>query len=289
MILNYFQKRSYLGNLHSSFRCDEACSRPGCTHPDMQIPVSVFDVMGVAAHRNEPVQEVFRSNYYLGVLEREGFDWIKSVSVKLRKPCPFFQCRQCSIYEFRPLCCMLFPEHQALAGALKTLAAQSHYRDYLCLRTPFSVPKQRVRAINTLWQLYEKERLVSDRYLFDRSPFLIDFGNCVEELVKHSHGAAHQRHDTKADSGIIVPLASFELLFSKTFAHCTPFAKLEERIRGLAEELKREELISDLNDPNLAKSLAYRDSDRSDVHRYVNGKLHVRKQSLVPFETMLIW
>jgi Fe-S-cluster containining protein len=255
----------------------------------MQIPVTVFDVMGAAIHRHESVQEVFQNNYYLGVLERDGFDWIKSVSLKLNKPCPFLDRQRCSIYEFRPLCCILFPEQQAVVGTLKTLASQPHYKDYLCVRNLSSVPKERERVIRTLGQLFQRERLVSDIYLFDHSPFLIDFSNCVNELVRHSHETSREVHDTQSGSCITIPLASFELVFNETFAQCSPLTKLESRIKGLVEDRKRKKMFSYLNETNLLKSLACRDSDRSNVHRYVNGELHTRKQSLIPLETMFIW
>jgi hypothetical protein len=255
----------------------------------MQIPLTVFDVFGAAVQCNEPVHEVFWKNCYVGVLERDGFDWIKSVSLKLRKPCPFLAGKQCSIYEFRPSSCMLFPEHQAVVGTLKTLAVQPHYSDYLCLRNPFSVSKERSRTIRTLWQLFQQERLVSDLYLFDRSPFLIDFGTCVEDLISHTREISQQVHDTQSDSCITIPLISFELVFNQTFAQCSPLKTLEGRLQGLAEDRMRKELFSDLNRTDHHKSLVLGDSDRAEVHTYVNGELRVRKQSLIPFETMFVW
>jgi Fe-S-cluster containining protein len=289
MIHDYFEQRSYLGNLHSAFQCDDGCSRPGCTHPDMQVPVTVFDVVGAAIQRNAPVPEVFLNNYHLGLLDRDGFDWIKSVSLKLNKPCPFLDHQRCSIYKFRPLSCILFPEHQAVVGTLKTLAAQAHYENYLCLRHPISVPKQRAQTIRTLARMLQQERLVSDTCLFDRSPFLIDFSNCVIELVSHSRETSHRVHDTQSGSCITIPLASFEVMFNKTFTRCTPLTELGARIRRLADDDQQKRMFSDLNDTNLLKSLARRDSDRSYVYRYVSGELRVRRQSLIPVETMFLW
>jgi Fe-S-cluster containining protein len=289
MIHDYFERRSHLGSLHSAFQCGHGCSRPGCTHPDMQVPVTVFDVMGSAIHRNEPVDEVLRKNYYLGVLERDGFDWIKSVSLKLNKPCPFLDHQRCSIYKFRPLSCILFPEYQAVVGTLKTLAAQPHYKDYLCLRDPFSVPKHRAQTIRTLARMLQQELAVSDTYLFDCSPFWIDFSNCVEELVRHSRETSHKVHDSESVSCVTISLASFEVMFNDTFAKCNPLAELEARIRRLADYDQRKKMFSILNETNLLKSLARRDSDRSAVYRYVNGELQVRRQSLIPLETMFLW
>jgi Fe-S-cluster containining protein len=289
MIHDYFEQRFYLGNLHSVFQCDHACSRPGCTHPDMQVPVTAFDVMGAAIHRNEPIQEVFQNNYYLGVLDRDGFDWIKSVSLKLKKPCPFLDHQRCSIYKVRPLSCILFPERQAVEGTLKTLAAQPHYKDYLCLRDPFSVPKERVRIIRTLARMLQYELVVSDSYLFDRSPFWIDFSNCIEELARHSRGTSHKVQGTQSVSSVIVPLASFEVMFNNTFAGCTPLAELEARIRRLADYGERKKMFSDLSESNRLKNLARGDLDRSYVSRYVDGELHVRRQSLIPLEVRFLW
>jgi Fe-S-cluster containining protein len=255
----------------------------------MQVPVTAFDVVGAAIHRNEPIEEVFQNNYYLGVLDRDGFDWIKSVSLKLKKPCPFLDRQRCSIYKVRPLSCILFPERQAVDGTLKTLAAQPHYKDYLCLRDPFSVPKQRARTIRTLARMFQRELVVSDSYLFDRSPFWIDFSNCVEELVRHSRGTSQKVQDTQSVSCVTIPLASFEVMFNNTFAGCTPLAELEARILRLADYDQQKKMFSDLNESNRLKSLARGDLDRSCVSRYVNGKLHVRKQSLIPLEVMFLW
>jgi Fe-S-cluster containining protein len=290
MIHDYFEHRSYLGNLHSVFQCDHACSRPGCTHPDMQVPVTAFDIVGAAIHRSEPIQEVFQNNYYLGVLDRDGFDWIKSVSLKLKKPCPFLDHQRCSIYKVRPLSCILFPEHQAVEGTLKSLTAQPHYKDYLCLKSPFSVPKQRVQTIRTLARMFQHERVVSDSTLFFRSPFWIDFSNCVEELARQSRGTtSHKAQDTQSVSCVTIPLASFEVLFNNTFARCTPLAELEARIRGLADCEQQKKMFSDLNESNRLKSLAHGDLDPSYVSRYVNGRLHVRRKSLIPLEVMFLW
>jgi Fe-S-cluster containining protein len=255
----------------------------------MQVPVTVFDVMGTAIHKSEPIQEVFQNNYHLGLLEREGFDWIKSVSLKLKKPCPFLDHQRCSIYKFRPLSCILFPEYHAVVGTLPTLAAQPHYKDYLCLREHFSVPKRRARTIRTLARMFQQELLVSDTYLFDRSPFLIDFSNCLEELVRHSRKTFHKLQDTQSVPSVTIPLGSFEMMFSETFAKCTPLTELDARIQRLADDEQRKKMFSDLNDTKLLKSLASGDSDRSYVYRYVNGELQVQRRSLIPSEVMFLW
>jgi Fe-S-cluster containining protein len=289
MIHEYFEQRAYLGGKQCEFQCNPDCLRPGCAHPEMQVPVTIFDILGAATLRDEPVHAVFHKYYSLGVMPREGLDWIKSVSLKLKKPCPFLDNNRCSIYTVRPLSCILFPENFGADGTLKTLAAQSAYKDYLCLRTPFVVSRQRARTIRILEGMLQRELLISDSRLFDLSPFWIDFDNLQEELVHHSLDSSRSPRADGTDACAIIPFASFEAVFSETFAGCHPLNGLDLRIRQLDDFDQRKKIFSDLNDRKLLKSLARRNEDRPLVHKFVGGRLEARRQSLIPREHMFVW
>jgi hypothetical protein len=47
-LTEYLDTRARLASLGSTFQCDPACARPGCRKRDVQIPVSLIDLLGVA-------------------------------------------------------------------------------------------------------------------------------------------------------------------------------------------------------------------------------------------------
>jgi Fe-S-cluster containining protein len=289
MIHEYFAQRTYLGSKQSEFQCSPDCSRPGCSHPDMQVPATIFDILGAAIFRDEPILAVYHKYYSLGVMPREGLEWIKSVSLKLKKPCPFLDNNRCGIYTVRPLSCILFPENYEIDGTLKTLAAQSAYKDYLCLQTPFGVSRERARTIRVLQGMLQQELLISDSYLFDISPFWIDFENLLQELVHHSHESPRASGADGTDESDLVQFASFESVFNKTFAQCRPLTQLDSRLLKLDGFDQRKKIFSGLNERKLLKSLARRNEDRPLVHKFVDGRLEARRQSLIPREHMFVW
>jgi len=289
MIHEYFEQRAYLGGKQSEFQCNPECSRPGCTHPDMQVPATIFDVLGAAILRDEPIHAVYRKYYSLGVMPREGLDWIKSVSLKLKKPCPFLDNNRCGIYTVRPLSCILFPENYGVDGTIKTLAAQPAYKDYLCLQTPFAVSRQRARTIRALEGMLQRELLISDSRLFDLSPFWIDFGGLQEELLHHSTESSRDSGADGTDACGVIPFASFEAVFNETFVKCHPLSELDTRIRQLDDFDQQKKIFSGLNDGKLLKSLARGHEDRPLVHKFAGGRLEARRQSLIPREHMFVW
>ena len=288
MIHGYFQQRSHLASAHSSFHCDPLCSRPGCASLEMQVPVTIFDLMGAAIHRGQSIGEVHDRSYAVGVLPREGFDWIKSVSLKLRKPCPFLENQRCTIYEVRPLPCILFPEYQAVNGTIRNLAARTEYLDYVCLRSPFGVSRERARAVRLLAGMLEREVIVSDFYLFGMSPFWVDFSSLTADMAQEAdeqrpHGS---RDESEADP--VIPFEAFDRIFTKTFLQCSPLAGLDDRIRDLRRQDLRASMLHDLNDSKILRRLRRQNEDPSLVFQYVDGALVARRQSFTLREHMFL-
>ena len=48
----YLRHRADLASYKSDFHCDPACTRPGCKNQDLQIPVSIIDLLGAALYRD---------------------------------------------------------------------------------------------------------------------------------------------------------------------------------------------------------------------------------------------
>jgi Fe-S-cluster containining protein len=144
-LAEYLRHRADLASYKSDFHCDLTCTIPGCKNQDLQIPVSIIDLVGAAMHRDQSVSAIFPGNYSLGLLSNEREDWIRTVSLRLKKPCPFLENDRCSIYPVRPLPCILFPEYLANEGTFEANAKKDHFKDYLCFqrlsRSPRSEPK----------------------------------------------------------------------------------------------------------------------------------------------------
>src|SRR3989339_67715 len=70
----YLRRRADLASYKSDFRCDPACTRPGCKNQDLQIPVSIIDLLGAALHRDQSVSATFPGAYTLGLLSDERED-----------------------------------------------------------------------------------------------------------------------------------------------------------------------------------------------------------------------
>ena len=254
----------------------------------MQVPVTIFDLIGAAVYRNEPLGTIYDESYFIGVLPLEGFDGIKSVAIKLRKPCPFLDGQGCSIYEVRPLSCILFPEQQAVNGTIKTLAAQAEYRDYSCLRSPFDVPRERARAIRALAGMLQREVLVSDSYLLGRSPFWVDFSGLMEDFLRDSgEQPPWATHDNSHPSEVI-PFEAFDWIFQKTFLQCHPLSRLDALIRDLHDHERTEAMFARLSNKELLADLIHAAEDRPLVFSYRRGALEARRRSLILREHMFL-
>jgi hypothetical protein len=54
----YLRRRADLAAYKSDFDCDPACTRPGCKNRDLQIPVSLIDLLGAAMYRETSVAAI---------------------------------------------------------------------------------------------------------------------------------------------------------------------------------------------------------------------------------------
>jgi Fe-S-cluster containining protein len=181
-LADYLRTRARLGSQDSDFQCDPACGRPGCKNLDMQVPVSLVDLLGAALHRDEPVSELYSRHYVLGVFSNDREDLIRLASLKLKKPCPYLDENLCGIYPVRPLPCMLFPEYLVSRGTWAAHAAKAQFRDYLCLRRAHMLSTTRARVVAKLRDMWERELLISSYFLFNHAACHIDFGNLTAEL-----------------------------------------------------------------------------------------------------------
>jgi Fe-S-cluster containining protein len=282
-LADYLDLRARLASQASDFQCDPACARPGCKNQDLQVPVSLVDLLGVALHRDERVSELNLRHYVLGVFCNDRDDWIRLVSLKLKKPCPFLDQDLCGIYPVRPLPCMLFPEYLVSRGTFAATAARAQFRDYLCLRRPLVLSPGRARVVAKLRDMWERELLISSFYLFNHTPCHIDFSNLATELFPADQGLP----EAESEQGRGQEYSSSRVMdtfFQEHLAGCPPFHGVAEKIHHLDTREGQVQFLTLLRDDSLVKKLRQAGDDRALVFQYRKGKLKAKRRGIVPTE-----
>jgi len=280
----YLRLRADLAVYKSDFLCDPACTRPGCKNQDLQIPVSIIDLLGAALYRDQPVSATYSGTYSLGLLSNGREDWIRTVSLRLKKPCPFLKNDRCSIYPVRPLPCILFPEYLVNEGSFEANAGQDHFKDYLCFRRPVTLSPERAGVMTQLKEMWQRESLISSFYLFDHGCCHLDFSNLIQELSQEAGSRSEAQSPGEPEPLRIIPNRVMERFFLKHIAGCQPFGGMSEKIDQLDNREGQAEFLQLLQDDRLMKKLQQCGDDRALVFRFVKGKLKAKRRSLSPPE-----
>lgn len=275
-LTEYFRTRAHLASWKSEFHCDPACTRPGCKNHDLQVPVNLVDLLGAALYRGSSISEHYQHNYSLGLLSDERDDWLRIVSFRIRKPCPFLENELCSIYPVRPLPCVLFPEYLVNEGTFEANAGKPHFKEYLCFRRPLQLSPERSRVIAKIKGMWERENLISSFYLFGHGSCHLDFSNLIEELL---HEAINSR-----DPEQIIPNPVFERFFLEHIAGCQPFSEMSQKILHLNDPEEQAQFLRLLQDDRLMKKLRHNRDDRAMVYQFKKNKLQLKRRSLMPAE-----
>ena len=307
----YVSRRARLASEASDFQCDPDCTRPGCKSPDLQVPVSLVDLLGAARHRGGSVSALYRRHYVLGLFYNDTDYCLRTVSLKLQKPCPFLADDLCALYPVRPLPCMLFPEVLVSRGLWEEKAIQEQFRDYLCLRRALQLSPERARIVATLQQMWERESLVTSFYLFGHGSCHLDFTDLIAELPPggHSQETPSQDPDNKCRAGApadkLLPGATgspdfrqghsegnpeslthrvLEDFFQEHIVGLSPFAGVEEKIAAFDTHAGQTQFMRLLQDEGLYKKLLQDGDDRALVFRFTGGRLKPQRRSILPSE-----
>jgi Fe-S-cluster containining protein len=276
----YLRNRAHLASYKSDFNCDPACTRPGCKNQDLQVPVSIIDLLGSAMYRDKSVSAIYHGNYSLGLLSNEREDWIRIVNLRLKKPCPFLENDRCSIYPVRPLPCILFPEYLVNEGRFEANARKDHFKDYLCFQRLIHLSPDRAKVIAQLKRMWERESLISSFYLFNHGPCYLDFSNLIKELSDEAGSPREAGSAGEPEPRRIIPNRVIERFFLKQIAKCQPFAGAREKVDHLDNREGQAQFIQFLQDDLLMKKLKKWGDDRALVFRYIKGKLQAKRRSI---------
>lgn len=276
----YFSTRAHLASYQSAFHCDPACTRPGCKNQDLQVPVNLIDLLGAALHRDCSVSAQYQRNYSLGLLSDQRDDWLRIVSLRVKKPCPFLENDFCSIYPVRPLPCVLFPEYLVNEGTFEANAGETHFKDYLCFRRPLLLSPERARVVAKLKSIWERENLISSFYLFKHGSCYVDFSNLIEELLLEVKSPRDSEREESQER--IIPNRVLERFFLEHIARCQPFSLISEKILHLNNPEGQAQFLRLLQDDRLMKKLRHNRDDRALIFRFAKGKLQTKRRSLNP-------
>lgn len=245
----------------------------------MLVQVSVIDLVGAALHQDESVSAMFKRNYSLGLAPNERGEWLRLVTLRLKKPCPFLDNDRCRIYPVRPLPCILFPEYLIHEGSFQEHARKELFKDFLCLQGVISLSPERLKVITQLRRMMDRESLASSFYLFNRGACHIDFSKLTRELAD---AAESQREAPLAGKEPlrIIPNLVLEQFFLEHIATLPPFAGVSEKIVHLDTQAGQLEFIHGFQDDQLLKNLKTHEDDRAFAFRYVRGALQASRRSL---------
>jgi Fe-S-cluster containining protein len=255
----------------------------------MHIPVDIFDVIAAARRLKVNVDEVYHRNYTLGITPIEDRSVMGSVALKLKKPCPYLELDKCSIYGIRPLPCILFPEYHAAVKALPGLGGQRRYNDYKCLQTPFDVPDERMQVLQQLQRIMYRELLVSNSYLFNGSPYWIDFGRLDRGFIEEALPGLGIKAKTRRELERILTFEMLERIFDQCFRKLTPLMELEKRILRLKSRDCQARVFFQLQDHEKLRDLTRREDDRAVVLRIEKGRLKTDRARFISADHMAVW
>lgn len=283
-LTDYFARRARLGNEESDFCCDDACTRPGCKIPTLLVPVSLVDLLGVALYLQEPLGAVYQRRYTLGLLANERNDWIRQISLRLNKPCPFLHQEACSIYPVRPVACMLFPEYLACENRYGIEASQPQFQDFLCLRQPIRLSRARAEIIKQLQRMWDREELLTNYYLFNARHCCLDFGNLTHELQEVAKNQAAAGADAGPELPSTIPNRVMEQVFHEHLADSPILGEVPEKIQRLEGRAGQEQFLQLFRDEELFRQIRRQMADADLTFRFKKGKLARIRQRPLPRE-----
>lgn len=170
----YFQYQHRLAETASDFRCPSECDAPGCWRDDVNVEVTLFDLIRLSLDLDVPVSKLFFQRCHIGLENMEINPRYKRLLLKLKKPCPFLKETRCEVHGAKPLNCILFPEYHYIKGLFSELASRPIFDRFPCLKREIIVSERRANALRKLKKMGIKEEALANYFLFGVPSFIID-------------------------------------------------------------------------------------------------------------------
>ncbi|MGQ9777453.1 MAG: YkgJ family cysteine cluster protein [Thermodesulfobacteriota bacterium] len=178
----YLNNRSNLFNAYSEFSCPDDCDRKGCKDPKLHVSLSLVDLIAISWNYGKRISQIFKEYLKIGFDPLPGrAPWVGRLSLELKKPCPFFDGKWCSIYPVRPISCALFPEYLFMTAPQNNLLNREVIRDLPCIQKACPISPKRKEVLQQLSEMCLQEFFLSDLYIFGVSPMIMDIKNIAGE------------------------------------------------------------------------------------------------------------
>ena len=245
--------------------------------------VSLVDLLGASLFLKEPVTPLFQRYYTLGLFAAVENDWLRMISLKVKKPCPFLNQNLCSIYPVRPLPCILFPEYLVAEGRLAAEAKKETFRNYLCLKSSQVLSPARAEVLAQLKKMWRREGLISSFYLFGHSSCYLDLKDVAEVLLSAPGNPRLDSNESKEQKKppAHIPHEAIEFFFWKHIAPCRPFSEVEDRIRRLEHPQGQAELWQYFQEEHWFRKIRQGEKDRALIFRFRKGQVRMTRRSLI--------
>jgi Fe-S-cluster containining protein len=222
----YFSERSILANAWSEFSCPASCERHGCKEPDLHISVNLVDLVTASRASGRKISDLYKNDTKIGFDPvSEENTWIGRISLELKKPCHFLEEKRCRVYQGRPLACTLFPEYHFISNQHELLLQKKIFQEFPCLKRPSPISNRREEVLHRVMEMSMKETFLSDFYLFEVSPLLLDLKNIIGEELE---GIEAER-DGKAK----IPYQRIEALVHRKFQEGEYLSEWGEKVENL--------------------------------------------------------
>jgi hypothetical protein len=136
--------------------------------------------------------------------------------------------------------------------------------------------------------MLQREVLVSDSYLFGRSPFWVDFSGLMEDFLQDSGEQPPWAIHDDSQPGDVIPFEAFDRIFKKTFLQCHPLSRLDVLIRDFHDPERTAAMFARLSNRQLLADLLHAAEERPLVFSYRRGALEARRRSLTLREHMFL-
>jgi hypothetical protein len=208
----------------------------GCKEPSLHVAISLVDLVAFSLISGQKPTELFRRDVKIGFDPiHENEPWIGQVSHELKKPCSFFDGKECSIYPGRPIACALFPEYWFIVEHPERILQKDVFRNFPCIQKPFSISPRRKTALQQLLGFFGKEVFLSNFFLFGVSPFVIDLKNVAGEGLEGI--------PVSGNGKATFPHHRFEELISQKLGKGGHLDEWADRVRKLDQAVGLEDLI----------------------------------------------
>ncbi|MFQ5887162.1 MAG: YkgJ family cysteine cluster protein [Candidatus Hydrothermarchaeales archaeon] len=147
------------------FVCFDDCDRC-CTNETAPISLTIGDMARISKHKDITIEELFKKYCHIDGIEVASIYYNIFPSIGLKLPCKFLENGKCTIYNYRPLFCRVFPEDLILNPLYDEEKQMYIDMGYECVIKGFKVDDDHKKVIEKLVKIMDKEIEATGEYFY---------------------------------------------------------------------------------------------------------------------------